>query len=182
MKKILQLCCFALLAVALQAKATYINVSKTTDITSTLKTAGAYDWKRDVLVASQYVGQGKNSFADKYTFTLATPFDASGLMTSVLLSNKGLVITGFDLYQSGGSLVAKGALNDIFDDWEQGWMFTSASTLAAGAYYVQVSGYATAVSGSYSGNVAVRAVPEPASLALMLGGIGMMGLVLRRRM
>ena len=54
--------------------------------------------------------------------------------------------------------------------------------LAAGNYRLIVSGINSASQASYSGNLAIApAVPEPSTYALLLGGIGAIGLLVRRR-
>ena len=56
--------------------------------------------------------------------------------------------------------------------------------LAAGNYQLVISGVNSAAQASYSGNLAVAvapAVPEPSTYALLLGGIGAIGLFVRRR-
>lgn len=89
----------------------------------------------------------------------------------------------FQLY-SGiyGSGVAYGASAPI----TEGYTYTTYPTLAAGSYYLEVTGTA-AVKGSdyaitlYGANSPLLAVPEPANAALLLGGLGLMGFVSRRR-
>ena len=62
--------------------------------------------------------------------------------------------------------------------------YSLASTLlTAGSYRLVVSGVNSIDAASYSGNVAISAaaVPEPSGIALMLAGLGMGVLVIRRR-
>jgi len=52
----------------------------------------------------------------------------------------------------------------------------------AGSYYLSVMGIANGTQGGiYNGAISVAVVPEPATYALMLGGLGMIGFVAMRR-
>jgi hypothetical protein len=54
--------------------------------------------------------------------------------------------------------------------------------LCVGSYYsLDVSGHTAAGMGAYAFSVIVTAVPEPESYAMMLGGLGLLGLASRRR-
>lgn len=55
------------------------------------------------------------------------------------------------------------------------------SALTPGYYSLDVSGHAAAGFGTYALNVIVTAVPEPESYAMMLAGLGLLGLTARRR-
>ena len=58
---------------------------------------------------------------------------------------------------------------------------TLSATLAAGTYVLEVRGMATGTSGgSYSGTLNVAPVPLPATLPLLLSGLGLLGGLLRR--
>lgn len=59
----------------------------------------------------------------------------------------------------------------------------SASKLASGAYYFQVSGLASGTEGGkYLFAASTAPVPEPETYAMMLAGLGLLGFVGRRRM
>jgi PEP-CTERM motif len=63
-----------------------------------------------------------------------------------------------------------------------GAVFGSGLSLQSGLYDLEVSGTVTADGGDYSGAIEnVAAVPEPAEWALMLAGLGALGLLGRRR-
>jgi hypothetical protein len=61
------------------------------------------------------------------------------------------------------------------------WSLSSAH-LAAGDYYVQVSGRLVSdTSGSFGANINLAPVPEPETYGMMLAGLGILGFLARRR-
>ncbi|MES2160432.1 MAG: FxDxF family PEP-CTERM protein [Pseudomonadota bacterium] len=120
-----------------------------------------------------------NTFADKYTFTLA---GASTISADVYshsgLAKNGLDISGLSLYNAGGLLLGGTQLSTgATDQWQ-----LDSSILGAGSYYLLVSGSAMSKSaGSYSSGVTVTAVPEPETYAMLLGGLGLIGAMVSRR-
>jgi hypothetical protein len=179
MKKLLQLCFVAALAIGAQsAHATLIDNSQALDMSAALNAGGSFEFSRTVLTGAGDLGLGNNYFSDRYSFTLDTPAQAGAFMTSVLYKNgTGLQITGFNLRQANGAAVFAGELVDV----DQSWALGGLDALASGSYFLEVNGYATAAKASYSGTLAIAAVPEPSSLALMLAGMGVLGVMVRRR-
>ena len=135
-----------------------------------------------------------STFSDTYTFTLTGLADSSASLTSsYLLSStiKDLDITSFslNLYNpvdnsiittyAGTNITAAGA--NPTDSWQ-----LTAMGLTAGTYFLEVDGKVVGNGGgSYGSDLtispAVSAVPEPASYGMMLGGLGLIGFVARRR-
>ncbi|PHV07392.1 hypothetical protein CSQ96_09285 [Janthinobacterium sp. BJB412] len=173
----------ALACTSLSANA-LVNLSNpATDVTGDLYDYSSVGVKHDFSLASPALaGKDNNFFIDNYTFTLSESNDLSGLLTSLITTpNSGLAITGFDLLGNGG-VVLTGKQKAADNAAEQAWSFGSgAHPLSAGDYTLRVSGYVNGVSGSYSGNIAVSAVPEPETVAMLLAGLGLVGVVSRRR-
>ncbi len=120
-----------------------------------------------------------NTFSDKYAFTTTALGTLTGDLSSFSGNAKnGLDITGFGLYNAGGLLLAGTSLSTGALDQ---WTFSSAN-LAAGEYYVQVTGSVLSnAAGKYYANLALAPVPEPETYGMLLGGLGVLGLMARRR-
>jgi len=136
------------------------------------------------LAPGQLSGAQNNFFSNKYTFSVTGLNDLSALATSLKPSaNSGLTLTGFGLYNASG-LVFQGALDLVnYTAQDQAWSLVSGSTpLVAGNYFLQIDGYvASAAGGSYSGILAVTPVPEPETYGMLLAGLGLLGVMARRR-
>ncbi|MET3130675.1 hypothetical protein AAKU55_000933 [Oxalobacteraceae bacterium GrIS 1.11] len=156
-----------------------------TNITADLSDYSSSDFGHTfTLGAGQHAGSANNFFADMYTFTVNGLTDVTALSTSLKSSvNSGLTITGFDL-RNASSMVLHGTQDlSNFDANQQAWSFSSGLTpLAAGTYTLEIDGYvASANGGSYSGNIAIAAVPEPETYGMLLAGLGLLGFIARRR-
>ena len=119
-------------------------------------------------------------FADKFTFTTtgATKLDLILTSTSTSALN-GLNITGLSLYTAGGALAMAGS--QLSSGATDKWTLTDAN-LAAGSYYVKVSGNVVSnAGGAYAANGTISAVPEPEGYAMLFVGMGLIGLVKQRR-
>lgn len=122
------------------------------------------------------------SFTDTLTFTLATASTANGVVVAVVngtqdvdfATTNGIVLTG-----PGGTTVNFASRSA---DPVEVWALPDAGVLLpAGAYTLTLTGTNSASIGSYAGNIAVTAVPEPQTLALMVAGVLGVGWVTRRR-
>jgi hypothetical protein len=135
------------------------------------------------------------TFADRFTFavtgTATSNFDA--IISSISrTADTGLDITGLSLYRAtgtgGGSGSGAGAGDTLvsagkslqsgaIDVWT-----LSTNSLAAGNYYVLVSGNLVSdTAASFGGAVMLAPVPEPETYGMMLAGLGVLGFLARRR-
>jgi len=112
---------------------------------------------------------GSTPFLDTYTFSLGAASDIYGTV--------GEFFGTVDF--SGVSI--DGLLPSLVTETTSGIGF-SFTGLSAGNHVLYVSGGTPAGFSSYTGSVyAVAAVPEPASLALLLGGLGFASMLVLRR-
>jgi hypothetical protein len=122
------------------------------------------------------------SFADRFTFTIdgTTGMNLDAIISSISRSaDVGLDITGLALYGAGDTLINSGTSlqSGVVDVWT-----ISSDNLGAGDYYLQVSGNLVSVTGgSFGGAVMMAPVPEPETYGMMLGGLGALGFLARRR-
>lgn len=125
-------------------------------------------------------GNMGNTFMNQFTFSTVGVNAVDSLVSSISRTAVvGLDITGFDLFGAGGGLVAAGEQlgTGSIDLWS-----LSANGLAEGNYYVQVSGTLVSTgSGSFGANLNLAPVPEPETYGMMLAGLGILGMLSRRR-
>ena len=121
-------------------------------------------------------------FDDRFTFTVDNP---SGLHLDAMVASisrsgdTGLDITGLTLYGANDAVVTTGQSlrSGAVDLWT-----VAGNNLAPGDYYLQVTGELLSEdSASYAGTMGLAPVPEPATYALVLGGLGVLGLLAQRR-
>ncbi|MFN3791627.1 FxDxF family PEP-CTERM protein [Massilia sp.] len=123
-----------------------------------------------------------NTFEDRFTFTVAgdMPMNLDAIISSISRSeSEGLDITALALYGEDDTLITTGSslMSGAMDVWS-----ISSDNLVAGNYYLQVSGNLVSDTGaSFGGAVMLAPVPEPETYGMMLGGLGILGFLARRR-
>lgn len=132
------------------------------------------------------------AFADIFTFFLPLNGRGSGYVVSnfaLLDSLDGAVLSSFSLVRNLDGIVGNGddTVLAIQDVGAAGGGLTFGG-IAGGSYYLKVAGSGNGTQGdSYTGaisvaiSVAALAIPEPATCALMLAGLGGVGFVAGRR-
>jgi hypothetical protein len=132
------------------------------------------------------------TFADHFTFSVTgtTSMNFDAIVSSISrTADTGLDFSGLSLYRVGGgtgtgdtgadTLITNGTSlhSGEMDVWT-----LSSDNLAAGDYYVLVSGNLVSdTSASFGGAVMLAPVPEPETYGMMLAGLGVLGFLARRR-
>jgi hypothetical protein len=132
-----------------------------------------------------------STFSDVFTFNVGSPFDAAASVTSSYLNTpqtKDLLITGFSLYRYDPATMAilgtaiagineTGFGSTPTDSWS-----LSAYGLSSGFYALKVDGRVMGEGGgAFGGDLTISPVPEPQTWAMLLAGLGMVGMTARRR-
>jgi hypothetical protein len=132
-----------------------------------------------------------NTFSDVFTFNIGTPFDAAASVTSSYLNTpqtKDLLITGFSLYRYDPATMAilgtaiagineTGFGSHPTDSWS-----LSAYGLSSGYYALKVDGQVMGVGGgAFGGDLTISPVPEPQAWAMLLAGLGLVSVAVRRK-
>lgn len=132
-----------------------------------------------------------HAFSDVFTFNIGTPFDAASSVTSSYLNTpqtKDLLITGFSLYRYDPATLAilgtaiagineTGFGSHPTDSWS-----LSAYGLDSGYYALKVDGQVMGVGGgAFGGDLTISPVPEPQAWAMLLAGLGLFSVAVRRK-
>lgn len=143
--------------------------------------AATYNWGPHASLEYHAGGAENGPLSDQFVFTLTSSTDitsttVSNNLSTVLNLEDGMV----SLYRQSGA--ADMLIGSYSFDGSTGSTWHSYLSLAPGGYYYLVTGNASGSAGAryqLSSHVAVPAVPEPQTVALMLAGLGL--LVLRQR-
>lgn len=142
--------------------------------------AADYDIGTLTIPYAQSVQVMPGGVSDKYTFDIASSSpvaSSSGYITTSFGTTTFFGISGFgvQLFNASDSLLGTAAFDGMGN-----YVLNSGPLAVADNYYFKVTGTTTGVAGGlYAFTLAP--VPEPASYAMLLAGLGMMGAVVRRR-
>jgi hypothetical protein len=120
------------------------------------------------------------AFTDTWSFTLAgSSWYVTSTASSAASGLQNLNFSSLVIEDAANNVVATYAGNLGTDATE--FYALNQTLLAAGDYRLIVTGVNSQAQASYSGNIAVSAVPEPASGELLVAGLAVMGFMAGRR-
>ena len=123
---------------------------------------------------------GVGSFTDTYSFTLTgSSFFATVSASTEDAGLQDVDLTSLDIADADDNILAHVAADPGTS--ANNFYALGETLLGAGSYRLIVRGINSAAEASYSGSIAVTALPEPGTLALLLAGLGVMGLLVERR-
>ncbi len=127
------------------------------------------------------IGTTGNSFEEYANFTIPTFSSTTGSASTLFLSLGGFVVNDINdfavevwnnTHPNGTTLIAT-----FTDDG----LTHSLGDLLPGQYHLDISGVLGANLGQYSVSLHALPVPEPETYAMLLAGLGIMGMLARRR-
>lgn len=135
------------------------------------------DGTSDIGTSFDASGSGQ-TFLQSYLFNNSGPFSLSSAVISTALGGQSSLDIG-SLTLSGNGQTYAGVKTVVGDTQ---YYTINLSNLVTGNYVLAVAGTVTgSAGGSFGGNISVSAVPEASSIAMMLGGLALVGMVATRR-
>ncbi len=149
-------------------------------LASSLASANAYDLGDLTSTTTDFdvPASAAGFFTDTFQFSLSTLSTFGALATSSITS----ISEFLDIELVGSTSGTTYDIAGVFSVAEYTEVSTGAPTwLSAGDYVLSISGIAGDISTGYTVNTVTSPVPEPSSIALMLGGLGLVGFMAARR-
>jgi hypothetical protein len=126
------------------------------------------------------LGNAGNTFTDRWDFATSSSVNfGAGVLSIAPGAFDGLAITGLKLFNSAGLSLGGTQLSTGLADV---WSINTTGPLVADHYYLQITGSVlNSAATGYGGALSLAPVPEPATYGMLLGGLGLLGYMARRR-
>jgi len=130
------------------------------------------------------------SFTDTYNFTVSSLSSVTAIVlntsytiesSAISLGRIGLIAASLDGVPLTLSIANTSIAPGIDMTVQKLFTFTGVPMGGLNTHTLTIGGVADAPSAAYTGSISVTAVPEPETYALMLAGLGVVGLLARRR-
>jgi hypothetical protein len=136
-----------------------------------------YTINRDVKITTQ-----GEQIADFITFTVSDELANSGNIVNLAFDLAGLSEMYVAVYKNYNGITLYDTNNLVFQETAVGKDFVTANfALESNSYVVVFQGWLANGTGTGHYDVNMSAVPEPETYAMMLAGMGMIGMITRRR-
>lgn len=150
--------------------------------------AAFYSWDVHAPLEAGAGFTGPGNFTDYWTFTIGQPLVTE---SSVVVSNNNPPFYGiapgasYGLYDAGSNGLVGGGDDLLLGSWNfdgSSGQTVHSINLAAGSYFFSVTGSANGAGGGlYTLSSELSPVPAPESFGLLVAGLGLLGIMARRR-
>jgi len=172
-------------AMALAGAATTANAATT--VTSITPTPAVLTPPASAAFSS-VITSGPGTFSDSFTFTiLGSPGVLDSQISTLLLNgSQNIDFTSLALDSMVTTIVGGVGSGGVFvktstDPAPETWAILNPVFLTTGTHTINVAGNLIGPNGSYGGTINIQPVPEAKTWAVMLLGVGAMGLAIPRR-
>ncbi len=160
---------------------------------SSVGAAGATDVQLGDITGSVFLpstvskAQDLSGFVDRYFFSVTAPSVGSATIADFQLASGTGLLWNIDnltleLYDDFGTVGAQDANDVLVNSWSGDFIQATGAPIPPGNLFVRVSGIANGTSGGvYTWHASALPVPEPETYAMLLAGLGLLGLKARRR-
>jgi len=143
---------------------------------------GHFDPEGDISVNQDFTVTTAGSFTDYFNFTIITPSSFAALATAAISEVESFTAISLT---SGTITKVSGETSTLDNEFSLAFLSSTSmglnTLLSPGEYILELQGEAVYSGAQYTLDTVTTAVPEPSTIALMLGGLGLVGFMATRR-